>query len=329
MFCHKLARLSSRWYCTSGLWKRAITQSEWDSLTKNGFVVCDSVFGEELCTKFKEEIALLHKNDKLQPNFTHLVRKDKLELLQKHSIFETELALESKRNSELVPNLSELFNDTTLLQSCRQYLPYQASKQMIKVQTNQGQGGCFPFHFDTHGKDHRLVTAILYLNPTWQPSDGGKLGLYPFPYANIEVEPINDRLVMFSSLEMLHRVLPANSRRECLTIWIYADSGTMNAPARFRSIENESEQVLELLLQKPYRRHFAKWYYKALWAQSILESHPSSTQTQQAIEQHWNDVAVIEKALSIAIGRTGISLSLEDLAGNLPLQTDRISMNWF
>lgn len=53
--------------------------------------------------------------------------------------------------------------------------------------------------------DSRLVTAILYLNHNWSASDGGQLRLYPFPYAHIDVEPVADRLVLFSSRYLVHR----------------------------------------------------------------------------------------------------------------------------
>lgn len=69
-----------------------------------------------------------------------------------------------------------------------------------------GGGGCFPMHFDSDEQlDGRRVTAIFYLNDNWQPHHGGQLRLYPFPAPPVDIPPLGDRLVLFSSTRMLHR----------------------------------------------------------------------------------------------------------------------------
>ena len=69
-----------------------------------------------------------------------------------------------------------------------------------------GGGGCFPLHYDSDEQvDGRRVTAIFYLNSGWQASHGGHLQLFPFPDPPVQVEPLADRLVLFSSCRMLHR----------------------------------------------------------------------------------------------------------------------------
>lgn len=61
-------------------------------------------------------------------------------------------------------------------------------------------------HFDSdEALDGRRVTAIMYLNPAWEPHHGGQLRLYPFPAPPVDVEPLHDRLVLFSAARMLHR----------------------------------------------------------------------------------------------------------------------------
>jgi Rps23 Pro-64 3,4-dihydroxylase Tpa1-like proline 4-hydroxylase len=49
------------------------------------------------------------------------------------------------------------------------------------------------------------VTAIFYLNQHWKPSHGGQLRLYPFPAPPVDIQPLQDRLVLFASTRMLHR----------------------------------------------------------------------------------------------------------------------------
>ena len=61
-------------------------------------------------------------------------------------------------------------------------------------------------HYDSDEQvDGRRVTAIFYLNSDWRPSHGGQLQLFPFPDDPVAIEPIADRLVLFSSCRMLHR----------------------------------------------------------------------------------------------------------------------------
>ncbi len=61
-------------------------------------------------------------------------------------------------------------------------------------------------HYDSdESVDSRRITAILYLNPDWQRGDGGELKLYPWPHDPVTVEPLNNRLLLFSTCRMLHR----------------------------------------------------------------------------------------------------------------------------
>lgn len=95
------------------------------------------------------------------------------------------------------------------------------SSQATKLQHNAGGGGCFPMHFDSDETlDGRRVTAIFYLNDRWAPGDGGELKLYPLPHAPVTLPPLADRMVLFSSTRMLHRVLPSAKARHCFTVWL-------------------------------------------------------------------------------------------------------------
>lgn len=45
----------------------------------------------------------------------------------------------------------------------------------------------------------------------------------------MDVQPLNDRMVLFSSAHMLHRVLPAAAERYCFTIWLSGGGGQRRA----------------------------------------------------------------------------------------------------
>ena len=67
----------------------------------------------------------------------------------------------------------------------------------------------------------RRVTAIVYLNPDWEPRHGGMLRLYA-PGGAIDVGPVMDRAVIFLSELLEHEVLAPNAPRWALTAWYYA-----------------------------------------------------------------------------------------------------------
>jgi SM-20-related protein len=86
------------------------------------------------------------------------------------------------------------------------------------------EGAFYKAHLDRHaGTQDRIVTVILYLNPDWQPGDGGELKLWtdsgeksgPFEL----IEPRLGTLVCFMAGEFWHEVLPANKTRMSITGW--------------------------------------------------------------------------------------------------------------
>jgi len=98
-------------------------------------------------------------------------------------------------------------------------------------------GSFYQKHWDRfEGMPHRMVTAILYLNESWQQSDGGILRLYLKGEEDgssfLDIEPIGGRLVLFLSGRFPHEVMPANRDRLSLTGWL-----------RIRPIAEESSQL--------------------------------------------------------------------------------------
>ena len=86
----------------------------------------------------------------------------------------------------------------------------------------------------------RVVTAILYCNPDWQPADGGCLRYWPVASAadgnsgsnkgrsaepldsggHIDLAPKGGRLVLFRSKVLPHEVLPAWASRYAISLWM-------------------------------------------------------------------------------------------------------------
>jgi SM-20-related protein len=86
------------------------------------------------------------------------------------------------------------------------------------------EGAFYKAHLDRHaGTQDRVVTVILYLNPDWQPGDGGELKLWTESgekSGNFQlIEPRLGTLVCFMAGEFWHEVLPANKTRMSITGW--------------------------------------------------------------------------------------------------------------
>lgn len=86
------------------------------------------------------------------------------------------------------------------------------------------EGGFYKPHLDRHRESpDRLVTVILYLNPDWQPGDGGELKLWTTPGDRegdfVTIEPRMGTLVCFLAGDFWHEVLPAKKTRASITGW--------------------------------------------------------------------------------------------------------------
>jgi SM-20-related protein len=72
------------------------------------------------------------------------------------------------------------------------------------------------------GAEHRIVTAVLYLNDDWQAADGGALRLH-LPHNETpmlqDILPAGGTLATFITQAMYHEVLPATRDRLSITGW--------------------------------------------------------------------------------------------------------------
>ena len=83
-------------------------------------------------------------------------------------------------------------------------------------------GSFYKKHIDAFkGSSNRVVTTILYLNPHWQPGDGGELLLYTPDSGTLlkTISPRFGKLVVFLSELFPHEVLPANKDRYSIAGW--------------------------------------------------------------------------------------------------------------
>lgn len=90
------------------------------------------------------------------------------------------------------------------------------------------QLACYPGHGERYAKhrdafghdDNRRLTAIVYLNPEWRPEHGGQLRVHAGGV--LDVAPVIDRLIVFTSAKVEHEVLPSFADRWAATAWYSA-----------------------------------------------------------------------------------------------------------
>lgn len=81
-------------------------------------------------------------------------------------------------------------------------------------------GAFYQTHLDRfRDDDSRCVTAVLYLNPDWQPADAGELRMHFADGSHRDIEPLAGNLLVFMSGDFPHEVLVTQAERLSLTGW--------------------------------------------------------------------------------------------------------------
>ncbi|MCB1866913.1 MAG: 2OG-Fe(II) oxygenase [Chromatiales bacterium] len=97
-------------------------------------------------------------------------------------------------------------------------------------------GAFYTRHVDAlHGESNRVVSTVLYLNPEWEPADGGELVLYADGSSEgRRISPIAGTLVAFLSEVFAHEVLPTQRTRHSIAGWfrVNGSTGARVDPAR-------------------------------------------------------------------------------------------------
>lgn len=85
-------------------------------------------------------------------------------------------------------------------------------------------GAFYRRHVDAFGdvQRNRVLSTVLYLNPTWRPGDGGEMVLYAPGEGRAAVEtvqPLYGRLAVFLSERFPHEVLTTRTTRFSIAGW--------------------------------------------------------------------------------------------------------------
>eukprot|EP00041_Stephanoeca_diplocostata_P009465 m.145920 g.145920 ORF g.145920 m.145920 type:complete len:360 (-) comp17749_c0_seq2:71-1150(-) len=317
----------------------ALDRSTCDLLKKNGWVTVDGVFGCDTAKKLRDEIKYLWNSGHMFKNSTQFGGGSKTRHRNETSIVEEsgaqatkqfvkprihEFDMHSSYKNAMreVPFFCDLFRGfqsaplVSMLNRLIPTLDLQKGMQSttLKLQYNEGSGGCFPLHYDNPGRPNkRKITCLVYLNEHWKEGDGGEIELIPFGEKPITISPKLDRLVMFFSDRILHRVLPAIQARYCFTIWIDGGSRVNSDDdvllkqkhVAMRDASKDSvREVVDAFRKSPIQRSIARCVYREAYAESLLqcqgdggpcmvESHSATVDTLMATPSVRNAVDAI------------------------------------
>ncbi len=89
-------------------------------------------------------------------------------------------------------------------------------------------GSCYKRHVDAfRGQGNRVLSVVFYLNPSWQPADGGELVLYTGEDpGGLWLMPHGGTLAVFLSEDFDHEVLPAVRTRYSIAGWFRVNATT-------------------------------------------------------------------------------------------------------
>jgi SM-20-related protein len=189
-----------------------------DGLAESGYVQIDDAFPQDFMFELQHQVESLDADqfksagigraDDFQTNSQ--IRRDKIlwldeNLLENQSYFDWTEALRLALNKRFFLGL---FDYECMFAHYPQGAFYQKHVDAFKQPVHQ-KG------------NNRKVSTVLYLNPNWQPGDGGELLLYEhnqdLPFKSIS--PELGRLVVFLSEDFPHEVLPVQVSRYSLTGW--------------------------------------------------------------------------------------------------------------
>jgi len=112
----------------------------------------------------------------------------------------------------------------------------------------------------------------------------------------VDIEPLMDRMVIFSSHQVLHCVLPSWLPRYCVTLWFDGSlSPEHQLPGGFPWLSEQ--QDLQFLLHPENKKSLAKLIYAKEWERSIRLSFGEKQEVEEIVKKHRENVDQIRKKL--------------------------------
>jgi len=278
-----------------------------ENLVNNGYTVIDNALEDDHARALHDEMLSFEKAGDFQPNqvqFTIPGRSQPI-IATKPGIFEIDLHNAEKRKK--APHFDALFNGNAFVTALQPVEATLHSRKLesgtesqqsvrlqpgvngktIKLQLNRG--GAFPIHYDNPGRpNRRRWTCLVYLNPNWVEGDGGEVVLLPFGEnsAGISVAPKFNRLLIFRSDLVLHRVMTATRPRYCFTVWVDAHADDINRDhdvlLKQKHLSLPIPKLVQLMRKSPLQRVISRAVYADTYKESLLMCIHGRDQSQPA-----------------------------------------------
>jgi SM-20-related protein len=188
-------------------------------LVAHRYAVADNAISESLYSNLESEFDQLHRNSMFQNS--KIRGANKTDLLAPAIRGDSIYWIESDQ-SPTQKALIEFFEELRIKLNQELYLGLQEFEAHYAFYPAQSlyQKHVDRFRKTSHenNEDARMISLVLYLNRSWQESDGGKLKIYAQSGA-VEIEPLGNRLVCFMSSETEHEVLKTNVGRKSIAAW--------------------------------------------------------------------------------------------------------------
>ena len=253
------------------------------ALERNGWCEVDGLLGPRMAGALVAEVTWLGAKGLVIPNRSYFGGT----LVTKPGVAEMDLDVAPVRERVPACGALRLTHAPALAAALADACPFlglDAARDdavTVKVQVNDGRGGCFPHHFDNAGPpSRRALTCLCYLNAGWSDGDGGELELLPFLAPGgmpIRVAPTLDHWCMFRSDRVLHRTLPAHKPRLCFTVWIDGvatnaeEDLVLRAPPQGADRAAVETTARQLALGGPQQRAISRALYADAYEQSLRE----------------------------------------------------------
>lgn len=127
------------------------------------------------------------------------------------------------------------------------------------------------------------------MNKNWSEEEGGEISLYPFLKESLKVAPKMNRMVIFGSHDVLHRVQRSWGKRYCVTIWI--DGPDTNTPENFQlklpaSALSDIDSTVKMLQSSPVQRSLSRAIYQEEYEISLHECMAGAEGRQEMVDAH-------------------------------------------
>lgn len=189
-------------------------------LMDRGYAICPAALPMDLVTDLCEELYGLSPNDFASAGIGRQTRHMHNEFVRKDRI--CWLTGESPASAAWLNWAADL----------QQYLNRRLFMGLFSFESHlahYGIGDFYKRHYDAFQyQRNRVLSLVVYLNPTWGADDGGELVLYQSDedLQGIKVTPLMGTLVLFLSEEFPHEVLPAKRDRYSIAGWYRVNGST-------------------------------------------------------------------------------------------------------